>query len=185
MWRSGRCQAEKHAADGDVPHSDGIAFGWRAHEAIQGWTSSVDFKASVVVVLEAAVAGAGSRALLTPKGQLHEAVGLHLATAITAVTLLVLSVGCALWVVFPRLERPRTHRVGLDGLIYFGHLRQRGAEDIATALAELTADEERRQLASQLCITSTVAWSKHSWLQQSLVLFSAGSLLLLLALAAF
>jgi hypothetical protein len=152
---------------------------------VQGWTASVDIKASIVLVVETAVAGAATQALITSKGELHQAIGLHLACAIVAVALLVLSVGCALWVVFPRLERSRTSRLAAKGLVYFGHLRERGADDIAQALADLTPEQERRQLAAQLCITGAVAWRKHSWLQRSLVLFALGAALLVVAYTAF
>lgn len=167
------------------PDRTGIDFGWQAHEAVQGWTASVDSKASIVVVVETAVAGAATHALVTGTGDLHKAVGLHLACAIVAVTFLVLAVVCALWVVFPRLERSRTRRLAAKGLIYFGHLRERGVDDIAQALAELTPDQERRQLASQLCITGAVAWRKHSWLQRSLVCFALGAALLVIAYTPF
>jgi hypothetical protein len=51
----------------------GNQFAWRAHEAIQGWTASVDVKASIVVAIETAVASAATRALITVKGDLHTA----------------------------------------------------------------------------------------------------------------
>ena len=81
----------------------GIEFGWRAHEAVQGWTASVDAKASIVLVVETAVAGAAARSLITGNGELHKAIGLHLACAIVAVIMLIVAVACALWVVFPTL----------------------------------------------------------------------------------
>ena len=170
-----------------APETDrtGIDFGWRAHEAVQGWTASVDVKASIVVVVEIAGAGAATQALITGTGELHHAIGLHLASAIIAVTLLVLSVVCALWVVFPRLASSRTSLPSTKSLIYFGHLRDRGVDDIAQALTELTPEQERRQLASQLHITGAVAWRKHSWLQRSLVLFALGAVLLVVAYTAF
>jgi hypothetical protein len=145
----------------------------------------VDSKASIVVVVETAVAGAATRALITSKGELHKAVGLHLACAIVAVALLILAVACALWVVFPRLERSRTQRLAAKGLIYFGHLRERDVDDIEHALAQLTPAQERHQLASQLCITGAVAWRKHSWLQHSLFCFALGAGLLVVAYTAF
>lgn len=125
------------------------------------------------------------RALITHDGELHNAVGLHLAAGIGATTTLVLAVACALWVVFPRLEHRRTARLATTGLIYFGHLRERSPEDIASALATLTPEEERMQLAQQLHITSKVAWRKHAWLQASLVLFALGATLLVVAYVAF
>jgi ABC-type uncharacterized transport system fused permease/ATPase subunit len=170
-----------------VPTTDrnGIEFGWRVHDAVQHWTATVDSKASIVVIVETAVAGAATKALITADGELHGAVGWHLGFAIAAVVLLVLAVAFAVWVVFPRLERVRTRRRAADGLIYFGHLREHTEADIAEALSALTADQERSQLAAQLRITGDVAWRKHSWLQRSLVCFAAGAALLVLAYTAF
>jgi hypothetical protein len=163
----------------------GIQFGWQAHQAVQSWTASVDVKSSIVVVIETAVAGAAAKALITEKGELHSAAGLHLATAISATVALVLAVACALWVVFPRLERGRTSTIAATGLVYFGHLRSRSPDDIAQALATLTPDEERMQLARQMHITGQVAWRKHAWLQASLILFAIGAALLVIAFVAF
>src|SRR5258705_128133 len=111
------------------PGVDGVAFGWRVHEAIQGWTATVDIKASIVIAIETAVAGTAARELITKHGALHGAIGLHLATAIAALAALAAAIGSGLWVVFPRLERMSTGRAAPDGLIYFGHLRNRATED--------------------------------------------------------
>jgi pycsar effector protein len=167
-----------------LPTDAGVEFGWRAHQAIQGWTSSVDTKASIALVIETAVAAAALRALITDKGPLHNATGLHLATSIAAATVLVLAVGCAVLVILPRLDRGNANGQ-TTGLVYFGHLRHRSAENIARALADLTPDEERRQLAAQLHVTSEVAWRKHDWLQRSLALFPLGAALLVVAFTAF
>jgi hypothetical protein len=174
-------------ADAPTSQAPGVGnqFGWQTHQAIQSWTASVDVKSSIVVVIETAVAGAAAKALITDRGELHSAVGLHLATAIAATTALVLAVACALWVVFPRLERNRTSTLARTGLVYFGHLRARSAADIAHALAEMTPEKERLQLAQQLHVTSKVAWRKHAWLQRSLILFAMGAALLVLAFVAF
>jgi hypothetical protein len=155
------------------------------HEAVQAWTASVDVKSSIVVVVETAVAGASANALITGNGELHHATGLHLACAIAAVTVLILAVAAALWVVFPRLERARATALAPTSLIYFGHLRRRTADDIQAALSTMTDDEALRQLALQLQITSAVAWRKHAWLQRSLAAFAIGSGLLVLAYVAF
>jgi hypothetical protein len=163
----------------------GNQFGWEAHAAVQSWTASVDTKSSIVVVIETAVAGAASKALITNAGELHSATGLHLATAIAAMSTLILAVGLALWVVFPRLKRLRTSRLAPTGLIYFGHLRDRPPEDINEALATMTPADERWQLAQQLHVTGGVAWRKHACLQASLSLFAVGSALLVLAFVAF
>ena len=152
---------------------------------MQEWTASVDVKSSIVIVVEAAVAGAASKALVSKTGELHHATGLQLVTAILAMSTLVLAVALAIWVVFPRLKRRRTAKVAQDGLIYFGHLRHRTPEDIERALATMTVAEERRQLAQQLHVTSDVAWRKHEHLQASLLAFALGSALLVLAFVAF
>jgi hypothetical protein len=163
----------------------GNHFAWHAHEAIQSWTESVDVKSSIVLLVEIAVTGAAASALITSGGELHSAVGLHLATAIVALTSLCLAVACALWVVFPRLEKRRTKEMSREGLLYFGHLRTRSVESIDAALRDLTPDEERRQLAGQLQITAQVAWRKHLWLQRSLALLALGAVLLLVSFTAF
>ena len=185
MLRRWRCPVEPGAGPPGGDPIVGRTFGWQVHQAVQGWTASVDVKSSIVVVVETAVAGAGAKALITENGELHSATGLHLACAIVAVTLLVLAVAAALWVVFPRLERRRTAELAEDGAIYFGHLRQRSPRDIQAALTAMTPDEELRQLALQLHTTGGVAWRKHAWLQRSLILFAAGAALLVLAFGAF
>jgi hypothetical protein len=153
--------------------------------AVQAWTDSVDIKSSIVVVVEAAVTAAASKALVTKTGELHPATGLRLATAILALALLALAVVLALWVVFPRLKLRRIAASAGSGLIYFGHLRARTAEDIERALAAMTSAEERRQLSRQLQAISEVAWRKHTCLQASLCAFAAGSALLVTAFVAF
>ncbi len=155
------------------------------HEAIQGWTATVDIKASIVIAVETAVTGAAARELITSHGELHGATGLHVAAAITALAALAAAVGCSLWVVFPRLARPSTGRAASGGLIYFGHLRQRDDADIAEALGRLTPGEERLQVARQLRATSNVAWRKHAWLQASIVLFAVGVALFVMSLVAW
>jgi uncharacterized membrane protein YdcZ (DUF606 family) len=182
VWRR-RSPRSRPAADDARPL--GNEFGWEAHIAVQEWTASVDVKSSIVVVVEAAVAGAASKALISENGEMHHATGLQLATAIAAMSVLVLAVVLAIWVVFPRLKRRHTSQTAPDGLIYFGHLRARRPEDIERALATMTAEEERRQLARQLHVTSDVAWRKHAHLQASLFSFAVGCALLVLAFVAF
>jgi hypothetical protein len=177
-----------HGQQPPVPRSanaDGVEFGWRVHEAIQGWTATVDIKASIVIAVETAVAGAAARELITSHGELHGAIALHLATAIVALVSLIAAVGSGLWVVFPRLERTSTEPAASGGLIYFGHLRNRSVEDIAQALERLTPEEEGLQVARQLRVTGNVAWRKHAWLQASIALFAIGAALLVTSLVAF
>jgi hypothetical protein len=169
------------------PPAEGVSndFAWRVHEAQLSWTSSVDIKASIVLVVEVALAAAAGRSLLVSGGVLHAAHGLHLAVAIAAVVLLALAVGSALWVVFPRLERREARRRAEPGLIYFGHLEQRSVEDIEAALGNLDEDKERHEIARQLRVTAQVAWKKHVWLQKSLACLALGVCVLAVALVAF
>lgn len=163
----------------------GTEFGWRAHDAVQAWTASVDSKASIALLVEVAVTAAATKELISSGGELHQAIGLHLATAITACTLLVLAVAGALAVIAPRLARRRNAQLAAKGLIYFGHLKDQNADQIAERLAGMTPDRERRELAAQLQITAEKAWNKHVALQTSLALFAAGSVLLVVAFVAF
>lgn len=186
MWSRQRKNPPSPQAASPAPtQSSGTEFGWRAHEAIQGWTASVDIKASIVLIVEVAVAGAAAPSLITRDGELHNATGLRLAVSILALVLLALSVGFALWVVFPRMQRRRAAKLAATSLIYFGHLNRREPAEIANALANLTPEEERLQLARQLKITSQVAWRKHGWLQISLVIFAVGALTLCTAFVAW
>src|SRR4051794_1784874 len=107
MWR----RRHEPIAPTDAPLPPGNQFAWHTHAAIQGWTASVDTKASVVLVVETAVTAAAARALITSKGELHAVTGLQLANSIAAVAVLATAVACALWVVFPRLEPRRTRRL--------------------------------------------------------------------------
>lgn len=117
--------------------------------------------------------------------ELGRAGGLHLVVALLALIGLGLAVVCALAVVFPRLARRRTSAAPPNGLLYFGHLRQRSPDSIFLALKTMDAGAERRQLAEQLHITAKVAWRKHSWLQASLAFLALGSLGLLVSLLAY
>ena len=169
----------------DVRDIDPLAFAWQTHAAIQQWTANVDIKASIVLVVEVAVTGSALRELISPDGQLHTATGLHLGVAITACVLLVLGVALALWTVFPRLKRQRTLALSASGLVYFGHLANREAEDIGKALRDLDGEAALAQMAGQLAVTGKVAWEKHSYLQYSIIAFAVAVSVLLLALVAF
>jgi hypothetical protein len=173
----------KHTHHPVPPASDaerGGEFGWHVHEALQAWTASVDSKASIVLVVEGAVGGAAFHLLVGDDDGLGRMGGAHLAFALLALALLGLALASALAVVFPRLARRQaTATTTASGLIYFGHLRDRPQSAIEQGLAQLDADAERRELASQLQITAQIAWRKHAWLQLSLLLVVLGSLVLL------
>ncbi len=165
--------------------STAIDFGWRAHQAIQDWTRSVDAKASIVLTFETAVAAVAARELVNDRGRLADATGFKLFLAIAIGTLLGVAVLAALNVVLPRLARRRTRRRAQEGLIFFGHLRLRSENDIAIALKDLDDVGVVEQLASQLSVTSKVAWRKHASLQVSITCFGLGALALIGALLAY
>ncbi len=162
----------------------GVDFGWRAHQAVQEWTRSVDAKASIVLALETAVAAVAARELTKDTSPFASATGFKLALALAIAALLGVAVLAALSVVLPRLARRRTHKHSADGLIYFGHLRLRSEDDIAAALERLDDSRVIRQFASQLSVTSRVAWRKHAFLQLSIACFVLGALGLVAALIA-
>jgi hypothetical protein len=81
-------------------------------------------------------------------------------------------------VVLPSLKRRRNKAIADQGLVFFGHLRHRSVEDIEAALLDLSQQEVIRQLASQMQVTSKIAWRKHVRLQAAL-------LLLVIAVGAF
>jgi len=164
---------------------DPIDFAWQTHSAIQHWTASVDTKASIVLVVQTAVAGSALHELIAPDGQLHNATDLHLGVAIFACALLVAAVALALWVVFPRMKRQRTIALSSTGLVYFGHLANRQAEDIQAALEALDRRSALEQLSKQLTVTGKVAWDKHASLQWSIATFAVGVGALLLSLVEF
>jgi hypothetical protein len=154
----------------------GVDFGWRAHQAIQEWTRSVDAKASIVLTFETVVAAVAARELAKDTGAFANATGFKLAIAIAIGALLGVAVLAAVSVVLPRLARRRTRKHYAHGLIYFGHLRLRSVDDIAKALEGLEDGRVIRQLASQLSVTSKVAWRKHASLQLSITCFVLGAL---------
>ena len=41
----------------DPDPSDGAEFAWKVHDALDSWTAKVDIKASIVLAIEAALAG--------------------------------------------------------------------------------------------------------------------------------
>lgn len=161
----------------------GIDYGWKVHAALDAWTGKVDTKASIALAIESAtLAFALSQ---SEKGRaLADLSGAPRWLYLAGVALLLVAVGCALWVVFPRLRRRASRRPEewQQNTIYFGHLRHWEPGDLANAL-DTAAIPQGDQLARQLVNMATIAWSKHAWLQWSLVAFAAGMLCLLGAVA--
>jgi Family of unknown function (DUF5706) len=159
---------------------DSEDYAWRIHGALDSWTGKVDTKASIALAVESAVLGFAlaqsekGKALAGLDGAAR--CWYHLGLA-----LVVVSIACALWVVFPRLRRWRTRRGSGEwkkNTIYFGHLRHWDPDELAPALNDAYLSHGD-QLAAQLVRMSKIAWSKHSWLQGSLIAFAVGGVCLL------
>jgi hypothetical protein len=87
----------------------------------------------------------------------------------------------AVSVVLPRLRRRATLREARHGLVFFGHLRHRSVDEIECRLQALDDDEELRQLARQLKVTSVIAWRKHVHLQFAMLALLIASTLFAIA----
>jgi hypothetical protein len=155
----------------------GVEFGWRVHLALQDWTKAVDQKASITLVFSVALATLAGREVFNSSGGLHDASGAKLWIVRAMGIFFAVSALFALSVVLPRLRRRATRQEAHHGLVYFGHLRHRNAEDIERQLRALDHDEELSQLARQLKATSVIAWRKHAHLQVAMLsLLIAGTL---------
>jgi len=166
MWR----RSAPSPPDTPLP---GIEFGWRVHLAIQEWTKSVDQKASIFLVFCAALATLAGREVFNVHGGLHDASGAKLWVVRVMGAAFAMSALLAISVVLPRLRRRVAKRNAHRGLVYFGHLRHRTAEDIERHLRALDDAEALAQLARQLKDTSVIAWRKHVRLQAAMVVICA------------
>jgi len=148
-------------------------YGWRVHSALDAWTGKVDTKASIALAIESAVLGYVLNQTASGQG-LADLDGLRQAGFYLGLGLLLAAVGCAVWVVFPRLRRRASSREEewARNTIYFGHLRHWDPEKLEAKLAE--GAPVTGQLARQLVKMAEIAWSKHVWLQASLVFLSLG-----------
>ena len=150
------------------------------HSALDAWTGKVDTKASIALAIESAILGFA----LTQSEQGKALAGLDGAANSwyhVGLALVVVAIACALWVVFPRLRRWQTRRAADEwrgNTIYFGHLRHWNPDELAAALDNAFLSHGD-QLAAQLVRMSRIAWSKHAWLQVSLVALALGTAVLL------
>jgi Family of unknown function (DUF5706) len=144
----------------------GVDFGWRTHSAITEWTAKVDSKASIVLSLGGVLLGfivtlSTSNRLLT---HLHS---WHLVLERIGIAIISLGVLSAALVVAPRLDRRRAKKTWRDNFLYFGHLRHWNPKSLRDRLESLDSSAELDILATQLVVTSKIAWFKHSLLQFS------------------
>ena len=155
--------------------SDGAEFAWKVHDALESWTAKVDTKASIVLAIEAALAGF----VITLSGKRGRLAGLHgyrVNLDRFGWGFLIASVLLSLAVVWPQLGRSRAKQDWSSNVIYFGHLRRWDSDKLAAELAHGTRTVP--QLALQLVTMSKINWRKHAWLQWSLLSLVVGSGLL-------
>jgi Pycsar effector protein len=158
-------------------------FAWRVHEAQETWGGKADVKASILLAIEGgalfAVVSAHAK-----DGLLTRLAGWHRLAEITGIACLLVAVSAATIAVFPRIGKAGPQRRAYRRhLIYFGHLRHWDASDLKARLENITAAEELDVLSQQLVEIAKLNWSKHRWIQVSLLLALSGILVISVAAA--
>jgi hypothetical protein len=160
---------------------------WNVHQAVQTWTNQSETKATFLLTIEAALfIFFGERLLagdLPEEERITSTVGLAvLATA--GLLLLFYALGCLVLAVVPRLRKKKLAAEADHNAIYFGHMNGRDWQDIRELLE---GPKVLEQLSRQLVNSSTIAWTKHRWLQASMIFAAVGLFLIVLAyfIAAF
>lgn len=120
------------------------------------------------MVFSVALATLAGREVFEAQGGLHDASGVKLWAVRVMGISFAISALAAVSVVLPRLRRGAARREAPHGLVYFGHLRHRTAEDIERHLRQLDEEEALAQLARQLKATAAIAWRKHARLQAAM-----------------
>jgi hypothetical protein len=159
----------------ELEASDGTDFAWKVHDALDSWTAKVDTKASIVLAIEAALAGF----VITLSGKGGRLAGLRGYRGNldrVGLIFLIASVLLSLAVVWPQLGRWKARQNWSSNMIYFGHLRRWDPDKLAAELAD--GKPTVPQLALQLVTMSKINWRKHAWLQWSLLCLVVGSGLL-------
>lgn len=150
-----------------MPDHDPVDTAWKIHTAIQGWTSTVDSKASFALAIESGVAVAVI-GLAGENRRLQGIVGSWENLFFYAgITMLGIALVCVAWVVRPRLRYWKLGDERSSNFIFFGHVKTWNP----TALEEqLKNHDVLPALARQIVNTSDVAWTKHVLLQVSMTL---------------
>lgn len=166
-------------APGSVPRRPdrgAIDFAWRVHGAQESWSARADVKASILLALE----GGGLFAVISAHaadGSLALLSGWNRSLGLVGAGLLLLALVGAAVAVFPQLGRSRKLRERYARhTIYFGHLRLWDPAELSARLTSMSADEELEALGRQLVEMGKQNWSKHRWVQGSLILAISGVL---------
>jgi len=167
---------------GEPAEKRATEFAWRVHTAQQSWANTGDIKASILLAFE----GGALYAILSAQakdGFLAKLSGWHHVAEVIGVVLLLFGITAAAIAVFPRLGRAAKQRDNRHQPIYFGNLRHWNAAGLKDHLAGLKQDEELDALSHQLAAMARSNWTKHRWVQVSLVLSLAGILVVAIAAA--
>lgn len=171
-------EAVSEATANDHDGNDGVEFAWKVHSTVDSWTARVDTKASIVLGIEAALAGFVIT-LSSKGGRLSGLHGYRMDVDRVGLVFLVASVLLSLAAVWPQLGRRKARQNWSANRIYFGHLRLWDPNKLAAELVKSAPSEA--QLALQLVTMSKIAWRKHAFLQWSLSCLVVGSGLLVWA----
>ena len=181
-----RNQKSKSVRPGDVrPGHDsavGVNFAWRTHQALVGWTASVDTKAAITLSLGGVILGF----YISQGSSNHILLSAHRwqsVTEIIGMCLTVIGVIISGLVIAPRLNRRLTKKNWQQNYLYFGHLRSWDTHRLKRALTELDNDQELELLSAQLVAMARIAWYKHALLQLALASLLCGVPLVVLSTA--
>jgi hypothetical protein len=156
--------------------STAIDAAWKIHAAQVDWTGKVDGKAVFAFGIQSAALGlvvtlsSAGRVFAEPRTQV-DSISYYLAVAA-----LLVGVGCALFVVKPRLRGRAARREAGDGYVYFGHLRHWSADNLVQRLR--SPDDLLDVLANQCVTMAKISWTKHRLVQISMLSGASGILLL-------
>ncbi|MCC3779369.1 Pycsar system effector family protein [Streptomyces sp. UNOB3_S3] len=151
---------------------------WQIHTALTDLIGKADAKASFALAIESAALTA-IIAMSGPREPFGVQKGFFSVASLRAgVVMICLGALTAVIAVMPRLWASPADRQWPRNHIYFGHLRQWDPHLLARRLAE---EDPLPALARQIVIMSRIAWLKHRCVQWSLVLATAGAVLVVLA----
>ena len=155
-----------------VSQGDAEETAWRIHSALADWTGKVDAKASFALTVELAVL-AGAVSLSSSTGRLgHLSGAAELALYRIGLAGLVIALLLVTSAVTPQLRSRKIRSEAKENFIFFGHLRDWSATELATALQEKPI---LPVLSRQLVVMSAIAWRKHRLLQLSIALGTTGT----------
>jgi hypothetical protein len=157
---------------------------WRVHMAMQEWIKHAETKASFLLTIQSGLLIFFSSRLFERELQLVDRLTAAPGSPFALVAFLIGlgcllgSIGCLVMVVIPRLRARKLAAEKAGNAIYFGHVAGRDWQDVKDLIEGPTMLD---QLSRQVAVTATIAWSKHIWLQTSMVVAVVGLVLISIA----